>query len=69
VASGPKLVFDHRATPVPEMMDYCTSQERYYVVSVYWENYMKYADMLCGQNTELWYIKASGMYRVVVVSK
>jgi hypothetical protein len=29
--------------------------------SVYCENHMEHTDKLCGQNAEIWYVKASGV--------
>jgi hypothetical protein len=31
-------------------------------VAVYCENYKEHTDTLCGQNVEVWYVKAGGMY-------
>jgi hypothetical protein len=31
-------------------------------VAVYCENHTEHRDTLCGQNVEVWYAKAGGMY-------
>jgi hypothetical protein len=54
----------------------CTSQETHYVsttkpnrlmlfgetVAVYCENRREHINTLCGQNAEIWYVKAGGIY-------
>jgi hypothetical protein len=49
-----------------------TSQETHYVsttlmlvretVAVYCENHTEHTDTLCGQDAEIWYVKAGGTY-------
>jgi hypothetical protein len=33
-------------------------------VTVYCENHTEHADTHCGQNAELWYVKAGGTYSI-----